>query len=126
LHDDSEENVNEDDSDRTNYLSNPSSVVLLAKHVISAHQGAQKWLRSNGKPLVIAVSRLGQSLVAGVPCPSEPGEVVQNPFGRLFHKTAAQIGVSVHPHEFLDSFVIQIATENLQRFLATLSEFFRV
>ena len=126
LHDDSKDNLNDNDIDRTNFFSNATNVVWLAKHLINAHQGSQKWLKNNGKPLVLAVSRKGKANVVGVPCPSEVGEVVQNPFGRLFARTLKEISVEGNPDQFLDSYIIQLYSTDVQRFLLSLSEFFRV
>jgi hypothetical protein len=125
LHDDSADNLNDNDNDRTNFFSSPTSVVLLAKHVINAHQGTQKWLKGNGKPLVLAVSRKGKALVVGVPCPEVVGDVLQNAFGRLFVKTIKEMGVDSSPDRFLDSFIAQIDSSQVQRFLLLLSEVIR-
>jgi cell division control protein 45 len=123
--------LQEDDDDRDGagtaralFFYNPVNVVKLAKHIINANQGNQKWVQHSAKPLVLAVSRKGKALITGLPCPKEVGQVFQNPFGRLFAKTAREINIDIDRNKYLDSFVVEINSEDVQRFLLTLTSLF--
>jgi len=121
--------LHEDDDDREGqanaravFFSCPANVVQLAKHIINANQGSEKWLGTSAKPLVLAVIRKDRALVTAVACPGQTGDVLPNPFGRLFAAAARDINIDINTEQFLDPFVIEISAEDVQqRFLGSLA-----
>ena len=111
---------------RTAFFSSVSSVVELAKHVVSANQGNNKWVSNTSNstllPFVLVVTRKRKAIVVGLPCPPNVGLVVVNPLGRLFAKTAKKMNLEIDPEYFVDAHILKMDEDEVQRFLLTLHE----
>lgn len=109
-------------SERANFFSLPSSVVRLAQHVVNANQGANRWVGASALSFILVVARSDKALVAGVPCPRVHGDVCLNPFGKTFELVAKEIDQVIDSQRFNDPFVVEIKTDDVDRFLMAVAE----
>lgn len=108
--------------DSTGHIfSQPLALARLAQYLMDWHRENQKWTGTRARPLILLAERplSNTYLVAGYEFPEHAGDWVRNRFGKSF-QLAAQSMEGHFRFDGFDSHIVEVATNDAQRFLEQL------